>query len=195
MPPEKQKKGSRLSTGEILLILAFTGSIDALQILISWILDWIVIGLLINWCIDFLMGWFLFFWFNSHNISFKGTKKIIVWGAALFKFVPFIGDGFPLWILDIIFVIIIVKIEDKVGLKNPEQIARAGNRTLTLMAKNKRMGAIMDSTKQGKEIRQQILANQRQTLTKKESGKPTQVDSSPSNVIQSPQQKEKSAIE
>ena len=167
MPPEKQKKTRRLSDSEIILIITITTVVDLFQMVIAWLLDWFLIGIVINWCIDFFMGAFLYFWFNSHNISFKGTKKFIVIGLGLLKIVPFIGDGFPLWILDVIFVVIMTRIEDKVGITNPEAKARAAKRTLTLMAKNKRIGGIMDRTEKGREMRQQILASQRQSLAEK----------------------------
>lgn len=90
-------------------MLAAAGSIDLIQI----VLEWIVVGFFINWAID-IGAWVLFFlWFKSRGVSFMNIKKAGVFtGLAFLEIIPVV-DELPLWVLDILLMIAIVKVENK----------------------------------------------------------------------------------
>ncbi|MFA6464045.1 MAG: hypothetical protein WCV55_03505 [Candidatus Paceibacterota bacterium] len=171
MPPEKQKKEPRLSNGTIGLMVGFAVGADILGGLIGLIP---FVGWVINVGIDFFVFGMLWLWFTRHRVSFTGTRAFVFAGFALLEFIPGIQE-FPLWILDVVAVCIMVRLEDKLHLTSVQQKLQAGKKIGVLMAKNKRIGALMDSTEKGKQIRQQILQSQRQSLAqKKSSGEGTQ---------------------
>ncbi|MES2224005.1 MAG: hypothetical protein V4469_03700 [Patescibacteria group bacterium] len=106
MQNQKRLSGN---TPILMVFLAFT--IDLVQIG----LDAIVIGVVVNRLIDIAVGWLFYRWFKSNGVDFKKTRALIFFGLAFLEMLPGV-DAFPLWIIDIIAVIVSVKIEDELGI-------------------------------------------------------------------------------
>ena len=106
-----QNNKPKINNATAFLMIGTAAAIDGLQAF----LEWIVIGFYINWLID-IGTWGLFFWwFKSKGVSFMNVQKALVFnGLALLEIIPAI-DELPLWTLDILLMLAIVKAEDKMA--------------------------------------------------------------------------------
>ena len=81
------------------------------------VLEWFLIGFAVNWMINILVWLTFFVWFKFNGVSFMGLKRAAIFNGGFFlEFIPLVAE-LPLWTATIIMMIIMVKLEDKVGVK------------------------------------------------------------------------------
>lgn len=82
-------------------------------------LDLFIIGGVINRFIDIGMTIIYFRWFKAYGVDFKKTRALIFFGLAALEFIPVV-DALPLWIIDVVAVIITVRMEDRLGMSTED---------------------------------------------------------------------------
>jgi hypothetical protein len=109
-------KDQRISGNVTILLVLFALFVDLIQIG----LDAVVLGAILNRIID--IGVLIILWavFRAYKVDFKKTRALIFFGLAALEFFPVV-DALPLWIIDVVAVIITVRIEDRLGMST-EQI-------------------------------------------------------------------------
>jgi hypothetical protein len=110
-----QEKRISGNTAILMVLVAF--AIDLLQIALDLLAG---IGIIANRLVDILALGFFWLWFRSKKVSFTKTRAIIFFGLAIAEMLPGV-DAFPLWIIDVLAVIITVSMEDRLGI-NAETI-------------------------------------------------------------------------
>ncbi len=171
MPPENQKKEPRLTNGTIGLMVGFALAADILEALIGLIP---VVGWGVNIAIDLLVGGALILWFAFHRVNFRGTRLFVFSALALLKFIPGIEE-LPLWIMDVVAVSIMVRMEDKVGISAARGVAGAQKiaRGLNAVVKNQRIAKLINNQRgiggflqkpqeKPQQTREQIIEKQKQ---------------------------------
>lgn len=80
-------------------------------------LEWILIGFAVNWLIN-ILAWLTFFvWFKFKGVSFMNLKRSVIFNGGFFlELIPLVAE-LPLWTATIIIMIIMVKLEDRIGKK------------------------------------------------------------------------------
>ena len=80
-------------------------------------LEWILIGFAVNWLIN-ILAWLTFFiWFKFRDVSFMNLKRAAIFNGGFFlELIPLMAQ-LPLWTATIVTMIIMVKLEDKTGVK------------------------------------------------------------------------------
>lgn len=106
----------RLSKNTAIHMVFLATVVDITQIL----LDSIIIGVIVNRLIDIIFFLFLYVWFKRKGVSFTKLRAMIFFGLGFVEFFPVV-DAFPLWIIDVVAVIITVNMEDRLGI-NAESI-------------------------------------------------------------------------
>lgn len=135
---------ARISINTAIVMVVFAVCVDMGQIFIEWTLDWILVGLALNWLIDLAMEFGYWLWFRSLGVKFKGMKAVIFIGLGFFKLFPGL-DEFPLWTLDVVAVIFMTGLEDKLGMSTKQ---------------------IMGDERTRKILKRGIMGKFRQTVTK-----------------------------
>ncbi|MEI8337824.1 MAG: hypothetical protein WCF92_01605 [bacterium] len=169
MPPEKQKKEPRLTNGTIGLMFGFALFFDILEALIGLVP---IIGWGVNIVLDVLVFAILWIWFVRHKVNFTKNRALVFIGLGLLKFIPVIEE-FPLWIMDVIAVSTMVRMEDKLNLKFTKEnitgaVGKNITRKLSTVAKNPLVTRLLNNQRdwkgqveeKPKETRKQIIDKQ-----------------------------------
>lgn len=108
------KKGeSKISNIEWVLVICVLFAFDIIQIIIEWLLGWIVIGEVINFILDVFVGMCFGMYLQLRGESLANPKRLAgLVGTMFFEMVPLVQE-LPLWGLDGIFNMVISK-SDKI---------------------------------------------------------------------------------
>lgn len=79
--------------------------------------EWILIGFVVNWLIN-ILAWLTFFvWFKFKSVSFMNLKRSAIFNGGFFlELIPLVAE-LPLWTATIVTMVMMVKLEDKIGKK------------------------------------------------------------------------------
>ena len=175
MPPAEQKKEPRISNSWFGFLVGFALFFDILEFLVGLIP---VAGWIANIVIDGLVGAVLYAIFWWLGVNFTRNRVIVFAGLALLKCIPLVEEA-PLWILDVVAVCSMVRIEDKLNIRlTKESIASsaAGKQIagrLNAVVKNQRIAKLLNNQRGiggflqkpldgPKQFRQQIIERQKQ---------------------------------
>lgn len=139
MPPENTSgKQKRIDP----IMLKYMIGLAVIFDLTQAFLEWIIIGLFINPILDFFILAIFWKWFSSQGVSFRGTRAIVFFGLAFLELFPVLGGQFPLWTLDVIAVIAMVKLEDKTGMSGKDLVNNPRGQALLRRGVGKGINAI-----------------------------------------------------
>ncbi len=111
----------RISTNTAIVMVVFAVSVDLSQIFIEWTLSWILIGFAINWLIDIGMQFGYWMWFRAKGVNFRGTIALIFFGLGFLELFPGLTE-FPLWMIDVLAVILLTNMEDRLGMSGKQLV-------------------------------------------------------------------------
>ncbi len=109
-----EENKSKISNMEWGLVIAALFTVDAIQIVIEWLLIWVAgVSVVINFCIDLFVGMSLAFYLQWRGESMANPKRLFgLIGTMGLEMIPGV-DELPLWGLDGIYNMIISK-SDKI---------------------------------------------------------------------------------
>lgn len=96
---------------------------------IELILGVVAIGEFVNSLIDIAVTGIYLFWFWAYKVDFKKTRALIFFGIAALEFIPVV-NVLPLWIIDVVAVIITVRMEDRLGMSTEQILNDPGKRKI-----------------------------------------------------------------
>ncbi len=118
-------KDQRITSNVMILMVLFALFIDMGEI----ILGAVAIGEILNSIIDVAVTGIYMFWFWSYKVNFKKTRALIFFGIAALEFIPVV-NVLPLWIIDVVAVIITVRMEDRLGMSTEQILSDTGKRKI-----------------------------------------------------------------
>jgi hypothetical protein len=106
---------TKISNIEWGLVIGALFAIDIMQVIIEWLLGWIVIGVFINWIIDLMTGMGLALYLQLRGQSITNPKRLAgIVGTFVAELIPVV-DELPLWGMDGIFNMVISKSDEIVS--------------------------------------------------------------------------------
>ncbi len=104
-------KNPRISGNSTILLVLSAVFIDMIEV----ILGAVAIGEILNSIIDVVVTLMYMLWFRAYKVNFRKTRAIIFFGIAALELIPVVNI-LPLWIIDVVAVIITVRMEDRTGM-------------------------------------------------------------------------------
>ncbi len=136
-----EENESKISNIEWGLVIGTLFTIDAIQIVIEWLLIWIAgASVIINICIDLAVGFGFGLYLQLRGESLANPKRLFGLLATFgFEMIPLVSE-LPLWGLDGIYNMMISK-SDKIIAVVPvaEKIVRTGEKVVQFVPKAKRV--------------------------------------------------------
>lgn len=112
---KNQKAEQRINNVTAILMIITALAYDAAQVF----LEWILVGFAVNWILN-IWAWLTFYvWFKLKNVGFANLKRgLSLNGGFILEFIPLLEE-LPMWTASVIYMIITVKVEDKLASISP----------------------------------------------------------------------------